>query len=79
MDHSWYLASVFSLDRKAVTSVTHSDHGILQVSADCSVDHGIQGVMHFVIHLTHGTADRKECRAGIIGHLVIRKDTAADL
>ena len=79
MNHAGNLASVFSLYRKTVSSVTHGDHRILQIRPGRTIYHGVQGVMHLVIHLTHGTADLQKRCAGVICHLIIGKNTAADL
>ena len=79
MDHTGNLTSVFRLYRQTISAISHGDHRILQIRTGRSVYHGVQGIMHFVIHLAHGSANLQKCRAGIISHLIVSQNAAADL
>ena len=78
MDHTVDLSLILRLDRYTVAVVPHGNHGILQVSAVGSRQHGVKLGVYLFICLQHGAADAFQSRAGIVGDLVFRQNAAVD-
>ena len=77
MDHALELALIFGLDRKAVTAVAHGNYRILQ-HRTAGIENGVELSMDAVGRNFHLTADMAQPRAGVVGDLLLRKNTAGN-
>ena len=65
-------------DRQTVAVIPDGDDGILQIGCQRDIDHFLQLGVNPVAGREHGAADAAQLGAGVVGHLFLRQNAAAD-